>query len=318
MNKPVNKLSISVVITAYNEAEKIEECLKSVYFADEVILINCSSTDNTVEIAKKYTKQIITRPNNLMLNSNKNFGFIKAKNDWILSLDADERITPELRDEIYSQFPSDRQEQSPNGYWIPRKNVIFGKWIQNSIWWPDYQLRLFRKGKGKFAEVDVHEMLTIDGETKKFKNPMLHFNYETISQYIYKMDKIYTENAVNNILESDKKIEWFEAIRMPVSDFLKTFFMQKGYRDGLHGLVLSILQSFYSFIIFAKLWEKKGFQGYDSDSFLNDVVKEFKKTSGEFRYWILTSMIDNTRNNSEKVYLKFKRKYLNRLVNKNK
>src|SRR5437588_357266 len=126
----MKKLTLSVVISAYNEENRITRCLESVDFADEIIFIDNSSTDTTVSIAKKYTKHIFTKENNFMLNVNKNFGFTKATGDWILCLDADEKITPELAEEIKSKISVD--ESIVNGYWIPRKNIIFGKWIQNS------------------------------------------------------------------------------------------------------------------------------------------------------------------------------------------
>ena len=191
--------TISVVISAFNEEEKIKDCLESVKdLADEIVFVDNESSDKTIEIAKKYTNKIFSRPNNPMLNVNKNFGFTKASGDWILSLDADERVTPELNKEIKDIFrgrhPGERSDSriskgfwtsqndksNIDGYWIPRKNIIFGKWIQHSIWWPDYQLRLFKREKGKFPEKHVHEYISVDGEAAKMKEPMVHENYKTI------------------------------------------------------------------------------------------------------------------------------------------
>ncbi len=183
---------ISVVISAFNEEKMIEDCLKSVKdLADEIIFIDNTSQDKTVDIAKKYAARIFIRPNDpVMLNRNKNFGFTKASGDWIISLDSDERITPELAREIKKAV----NNPNVNGYEIPRKNIIFNKWIQNSIWWPDYNLRLFRKEKGKFREKHVHEKLTVQGRLTKLKNPMVHYNYQTVSQFINKLNKTYTES----------------------------------------------------------------------------------------------------------------------------
>src|SRR3989344_5797566 len=134
---------LSVAISAFNEERKIEDCLKSVSFADEIIFVDNSSTDQTLKIAKKYTLKVFTRENNLMLNVNKNFGFSKASEEWILSLDADERITDELKKEIKSIIKNNKKDV--NGFWIPRKNKIFGKWMEHTGWYPDYQLRLLKK-----------------------------------------------------------------------------------------------------------------------------------------------------------------------------
>ena len=297
---------ISVVISAYNEETQVEECLKSARFADEIIFIDNSSTDITYEIAKKYTSKIFIRPNNKMLNVNKNFGFSKAKNDWILSLDADERITKELSEEIKDVIA--QPKENVNGYWIPRKNIIFGKWIQHSIWFPDYQLRLFKKGKGAFPQKHVHEYLEVEGKSQKLDNHLEHINYSTVSQYIKKMDQIYTESEVEHFLSSQKSIHWIDALRFPLEDFLKTFFAKKGYKDGLHGLVLSILQAFYAEIVFIKIWEKQGFKEYNSQNFLSEVEQEFEKTRKKFSYWFATATIDETKSPLGKLSHKIRRK----------
>ena len=297
---------LSVVISAFNEEKKIEDCLKSASFADEIIFVDNSSSDGTLKIAKKYTPKISTRENNPMLNINKNFGFSKAKNEWILSLDADERITDELKKEIQSIIKDDKKDV--NGFWIPRKNIIFRKWIQNSIWWPDYQLRLFRKDRGRFPEKHVHEYLEVEGKTEKLQHPMIHQNYSSISQYLYKMENIYTESEVKNRLEEKIEIQWVDALRYPIGDFLKTFFSQKGYKDGLHGFVLSLLQAFYMEVVFVKLWEKQGFKEKTPDNFLKELYEGFRKIKKEFNYWFLTSLINETRNPLKKIILKIVKK----------
>ena len=297
--------TISVVVSAFNEEKMIEDCLKSVKdLADEIILIDNTSSDKTVQIAKKYADKIFVQPNNpVMLNTNKNFGFNKASGQWIISLDADERITKDLEKEIQMLV----LDQRYTGYEIPRKNIIFGKWIKHAIWWPDYNLRLFRKGKGNFPLKHVHEKLEVKGNISRLKNPILHYNYQTISQFIKKLDTTYTESEVENFLISGKKIYWHDAIRWPANDFLKTFFLQKGFRDGFHGLVLSIFQAFYSFVFFAKVWERhENFKDLTEDNFLLKTIKEFGKVSSDFKYWVNTSMMEEKP--IKKIYYKIKRR----------
>lgn len=330
-------MNISVVISAYNEQNMLEDCLKSSKLvADEIIVINNSSEDKTEEIANKYAK-VYTRTNDpVNLNKNKNFGFTKATGDWIISLDADERITPELAKEIKSAV----QDNKHDGYEIPRKNIIFGKWIQHSIWWPDYNLRLFKNGKGKFAEKHVHEKLEVKGEVGQLKNPITHYNYQTVSQFVNKLNTTYTESETENFINSGKSINWYDAIRWPANDFVKTFFPQKGYKDGMHGLILSMLQAFYSLIFFAKVWERKenfkdlfaspsnviaseakqsSLSGHpelvtdpelnrrDSGSvFLSEVIREFQKAAKDIRYWIFETLIEE--NPILKIYYKARRK----------
>ena len=297
--------TISVVVSAFNEEKMIEDCLKSVKdLADEIILIDNTSSDKTVQIAKKYADKIFVQPNNpVMLNTNKNFGFNKASGQWIISLDADERITKDLEKEIQMLV----LDQRYTGYEIPRKNIIFGKWIKHAIWWPDYNLRLFRKGKGNFPLKHVHEKLEVKGNISRLKKPILHYNYQTISQFIKKLDTTYTESEVENFLISGKKIYWHDAIRWPANDFLKTFFLQKGFRDGFHGLILSIFQAFYSFVFFAKVWERhENFKDLTEDNFLLKTIKEFGKVSSDFKYWVNTSMMEEKP--IKKIYYKIKRR----------
>src|SRR3989344_3085447 len=245
-----NMGKLSVVISAFNEEKKIEDCLKSASFADEIILIDNTSTDNTQEVSKKYTSKIFTRENNSMLNINKNFGFSKAKNEWILSLDADERITPELAKEIQSSIIN--HKSSVVGYWIPRKNIIFGKWIEHTGWYPDYQLRFFKEGKGRFEEKHVHEMIKLEGESGKLKSPIIHYNYENVPQFLQKT-LLYAENEADQIVEKGYKFIWQDSIRFPIKEFISRFFAREGYRNGLHGLVLSLLMAFYHLIIFGNI-----------------------------------------------------------------
>ena len=296
-------MKVSVVVSAYNEEKKLEDCLKSVKdVASEIVVIDNTSSDKTSQIAKKYTDKVFMRENNVMLNVNKNFGFTKVTGKWILNLDADERVTDELSKEILDLD----ENMSTNGLLIPRKNILFGKWIRHSIWWPDYQLRLFKKNKGKFEEKHVHELLTLEGEAEKLMAPIEHLNYQTISQYLYKLEHIYTESEVENIIKSNKKLGWHDALRMPAQDFMKTYFFQQGYKDGLHGLVLSLLQAFYMVVVFAKVWEKQGFE--EKEISLDEISDEFGALGKETYYWILTEKINRGKSPIKKIINKIKRK----------
>lgn len=298
-------MTLSVVISAYNEEKIISRCLDSIKdLADEIIFVDNTSGDKTAEIAKKYTLKVYIKPNDpINLNKNKNFGFTKATGDWILSLDADEVIPSELAGEIKKNIA----KTNLNGFEIPRKNIIFNKWIKNSIWWPDYNLRLFKKDTGKFAQKHVHEKLAVVGEVGKLENPMIHYNYQTVSQFVSKLNNNYTESEAENFIKSGKKINWYDSIRWPLGDFLKTFFAEKGYKDGMHGLVLSSLQAFYSLVFFAKVWEKaEKFKDLTPDNFLIETIKEFNRASKEIKYWIYEALIYDSP--AKKYYYKLRRK----------
>lgn len=296
---------LSVVISAYNAESKIKETLSAVNdFADEIIFVNNSSTDKTREIAEKYTKNIFDRPNNPMLNVNKNFGFDQAQGEWILNLDHDEVVTPELREEIISKISSNA---TTNGYFIPRKNIIFGKWIAHTGWYPDYQLRLFKKGKGKFEEKHVHEFLKLDGEAGHFDSPMIHYNYETITQFLNKMTNIYTLSEAENLIKTGYKVKSYDVIRMPFQEFLSRFFARQGYKDGLHGLAISLLMAFYHLIVFMRIWENEKYKDPEINA-LSLLLEESKKSGKEFAHWATVAQNDQEKNAVKKYIRKFKNK----------
>jgi len=306
---------ISVCLATFNEEKNIKDCLESVrQLVDEIVIVDGTSTDKTVEIAssigrsasgrKKPNIKIIIRENPLMFHINKQKAFEMATGDWILYLDADERVTPELKKEIQSATHTKQH----NGFWIPRKNIIFGKWIKNSFWWPDYQLRLFKRGKAYLPCKSVHEQPRLTGKAGYLKNPLIHYNYQTVSQYIKRLNDLYTENDVRVFLAEKKKISWHDAIRFPVKEFLATFFAREGYKDGVHGLVLSILQAFSAFVTFAKVWETQGFKEIKEEKFLEKAEQELARVRKELRYWFLTSLISKESSFPKRVVLRIKRR----------
>lgn len=298
-------MRLSVVITAYNEQENIDDCLESLKGLNcEIVVVDNSSDDKTKEIAEKYTKKVFEQKNDpKKIDIQKNFGFSKATGEWILSLDADERLTRELINELNEEL----SKPTMDAYFIPRKNIIFGKWIKSDMWWPDYQLRLFRRGKGSFDKNQVHKALKVEGETGKLENFLVHNNYTSINQYLKKLNN-YTDVEAENLVSQGHKFNWTDSIRFPVNDFVKTFFLQKGFKDGIHGLVLSTFQAFYMGIVFAKLWEKEGFREVETRNFLREVIAEFKESKDKVVYWLTSSLIEEAKNPFTKLGLRIKRK----------
>jgi len=293
---------LSIVTTAHNSENFLDDCLKSVAFADEIIVVDNESTDKTVEIAKKHQAKVFKHHNNpKQLNESKNFGFTKASHEWILSLDPDERVENDLKKEI--EYILSKEDIPLNGYKIPRHNVIFGKVIEHGLWYPDYQLRLFRKGRGKFPDIHNHEALEITGDPGVLKGHIQHHNYQTITQYVQKIDKQYSDNEVDTYLDRQGKIYWYDAIRFPMQDFLSNYFARQAYKDGLHGLVLSILQAFYMFIVFAKIWERQGFKQEKIE--LDEANQEFKNINKQIKYWYLHEQIKDS-NLLKRLQLKLK------------
>ncbi len=324
---------LSVVISAYNEEKNIEECLESVKnVADEIIVVDNSSSDNTQEIAKKYTPHVFTQKNDpKKIDLQKNFGFSKATGDWILSLDADERVSTELAAEIKSvilegakrpigsstndkrdsiaspaQRASLQNDKKISGYWIPRKNIIFGKWIEHTGWFPDPQLRLFQKGMGQYTSEHVHEHISITGTVENLHEFILHKHYNNIGEFIGKM-MIYAPNEADNLVANGYTFSYLDSLRFPAKEFISRFFAREGYKDGLHGLILSLLMAFYHLMIFIFLWEKKEYREVNSDAFLHDVKNESIHIGKELLYWFATEGLKAAKG-MEKITLKIKRK----------
>lgn len=297
---------ISAVISAYNEERNIEKCLKSLSFVDEIIVVDNSSFDKTSEVVKKYTDKVFVQKNNpLEIDIQKNFGFEKASSEWILSIDADEEISKELASEIKIAVDS---KSDINGYWIPRKNIIFGKWIEHSGWYPDPQLRLFKKGKGKFVKTHVHEPIKLDGQSVSLKEHIIHYNYNTVSEFVTKAVNLYVPNEGEEYIKNGYVFSYLDALRFPLNEFLSRFFARKGYKDGLHGLILSLLMAFYHLLIFTYLWEKQGFKEYGKDSFLSEVDKELRKDGKDIVYWISKEKLESIKNPIHRNLQKIKNK----------
>ncbi len=298
---------ISAVVSTYNEEKNIERCLKSLSFADEIIVVDHESSDKTLELAKKYTKDVFSQENDaLAIDLQKNFGFVKANGDWVLSIDADEEVSQELAEEIKKVI---KKKNEINGYWIPRKNIIFGKFIEHTGWYPDPQLRLFRKGKGKFVKAHVHEPIKLEGESAYLNNFLIHHHYETIAEFIKKTVGSYAPSEAQEYLDKGYQFSYLDAIRFPLNEFLSRFFARKGYKDGLHGLMLSFLMAFYHFVIFALLWEKQGFREYDKEDFLANTEKEFKKAGKDILFWASKEKIEMMKNPLKKNLQKLSNKF---------
>ncbi len=300
---------VSAVVMAHNEEKNLGTCLKSLKFADEIVVIDNESEDQTSQIASQFTKKVFKQKNNPNeIDLMKNFGFEKVSCEWVLSIDADERVSEELSLEIkkiLSQKPSMVSEI--NGFWIPRKNLIFGKWIEHSGWYPDYQLRLFRKDKGKYTKKHMHEDITLEGPSAKLTGHIIHNHYGKVSSFLTKT-LVYSKNEAENLIEKGYEFSYFDAIRFPVSEFLSRFFARKGYKDGFHGLVLSLLMAFYHFLIFCFIWEKKDFVEYKKEDFLEQTELEFKKAGKEIVYWITKEKFENIKSPLKRMVFKLKNK----------
>lgn len=241
---------LSVVIITLNEENNIKGCLESVKWADEIIVVDSGSRDKTVDICKQYTEFVYHVPWQ-GFGKQKNTAVDLAHFDWILSVDADERVTPELRDEIQTLLG---REMKASGYYISRKSHFGKRLILNCGWFPDFSVRFFNRKTGHFNHVQVHESVQVDGQTGYLTQPLLHYTYKNISDFLLRMNR-YSTLAANDLFTSKKKWAVIKMIFRPPAMFLKMYLVKRGYKEGLPGIVLSGLYALYTFVKYSKLWE---------------------------------------------------------------
>ena len=244
-----NKNKISVTIITGNEEENIRECLESVKWADEIILVDSESTDKTVEIAKSFTEKVFIRKWEGYA-SQKNFAMEQAANEWVLSIDADERVTKELSEEILTLNFADY-----DGFKIKRENFFIGKQITGCGWGNDYQVRLFNKNKTKLTDRLVHEGFVVNGKLGTLKNSMIHYSYRNLKDGFSKINEYSSLEA--NEKAKRKRITGLRLVFFPVWAFIQHFFIRKGFRDGKHGLIVSLMHAMTKLQVYMKIWEIK-------------------------------------------------------------
>jgi glycosyltransferase involved in cell wall biosynthesis len=245
--------SISVILIAKNEEHNIRECLSTAAWVDEIVIIDAGSADATVAEAKKFTDKVFVRPWE-GYGAAKNFATSQATSDWILWIDADERVTVSLKDEIQKVVAS--EERSYAAFSTPRKANFLGRWILHCGWYPGRVTRLFRRGKGHFTESRVHERLEIDGPVGELSSDLLHYTDPSLTHYLEKFNK-YTSLASEELMDEGRSFHISQITIRPLWTFFRMYFLKMGFLDGLAGFVLCVLSSCYVFAKYAKLWEQK-------------------------------------------------------------
>jgi (heptosyl)LPS beta-1,4-glucosyltransferase len=250
---------LSVVITAWNEAANLPRAVKSVSgLADEIVVVDTESTDDTIAVAKKLGCKVFSHPNTGIVEPVRNFSISKASGNWILLLDADEEVSPALAKAIHQAMTSDAADY----FRLPRKNLIFGKWITSSHWWPDYVYRLFKKGFIVWNEA-IHSVPMTRGRGADFpareNSAIIHHHYQNIDQYLERINR-YTDHQLKLLQEHHVEFSWSQLVTQPSQEFIRQFFARGGYKDGVHGLALAGLQGFSELVLYLKLWQNTGFK----------------------------------------------------------
>lgn len=241
---------LTVTVITRNESANIDAALASVSWADEVIVVDSASTDDTVAIARRHGARVEIRPWP-GYGAQKNYAASIAANDWILSLDADERVPPPLAAEIRALLASDLPRR---GYRIPRLTFYLGHWIRGTDWYPDYQLRLYDRRAGAWLETRVHESVRLDGEPGVLRHDLEHFAYRDISHHLATIDR-YTTLAAEQMAAAGRTPSAAELLIHPPFAFLRNYVLRRGFLIGTTGLTVSVLNSYYVFLKLAKARE---------------------------------------------------------------
>ena len=241
---------LSVTVITKNEASDIDEALESVAWADELIVVDAMSSDETVARAQQHTDRVIVRewPGYV---AQKNFAASMASHDWIFSLDADERVTPALAGEIKALLAG---TPSSGGYRVPRVTWHLGRWIRTTDWYPDHQLRLYDRRAAEWTGRHVHESVSVRGAVGQLSGELQHFAYRDVAEHLETIDR-YTTYAARQMHEDGRHAGALQLVGHPPLAFLRNYVLRGGIRDGVPGLIISALNSYYVFLKFAKLWE---------------------------------------------------------------
>jgi len=278
---------ISVVINTLNESKRLSAAISSVKdFADEVVVIDMESDDGSAEVAKSLGAKVFTHKRMNYVELARNFGISKAGGDWVLVLDPDEELSPSLSAKLKEEI----ENNTADYFRLPRKNIVFGKWLKYSRWWPDYNIRFFKKGSVTWNEM-IHSVPITSGRgadiDEREEYAIIHHHYDSMAQYLERLNR-YTSAQSAEKVKQGEKFSWRDLLTKPSSEFLSRYFLAQGYKDGIHGLALSLLQAFSELIVFLKVWEVSKFEKQNTP--LPNVLAAFKKIEKDFHFWEADSM----------------------------
>lgn len=292
-------MAVSAVINTWNEEKNIKRCIDSLTsWVDEIIIVDMQSTDATREIAEKLGAKVFIHPQIGFVEPARNFAIEKAIGEWIFVIDADEEIGTHLSSKIQTLTIG---SHGKSFFRIPRKNIIFNKWIRHARWWPDLQIRLFKKGSvswlNEIHSIPVTQGTGVDLEIKE-ENAIIHHNYSSVSQFLKRMDR-YTSIQAKELLLIDYDVKVVDFFKKPFNEFIGRYLAGEGYRDGLHGFVVCLLQAISEFIVYLKIWENKAFD--DRQLGIENFENEFNHLTSEVNYWIKEEKIKKEPSNFKKI-----------------
>lgn len=250
---PVGNIKISATIISLNEEKNIGDCIKSLDWVDEVVVVDSLSTDRTCEIARELGAVVIDQKF-LGHVKQKQLAVDKCSHDWVISLDADERVSEELKNSITELFEKTPEDQLVHGYTVARKNFHLGRWIMHGGWYPDRKVRVFNKQHGHWAGVDPHDGIVIEGEEGYLKGALEHYVFENLEHNI-KTNNFYSSISARIFYEEGKKPSLTKLLFKPAGKFVETYLIKRGFMDGLPGFIIAMGAAYSIFLKYAKLWE---------------------------------------------------------------
>ena len=243
--------TVSAIVVCFNEEERIGDCLESLRWCDEIVVVDSFSTDRTPEICRRYTDRFIQREW-AGYRDQKAFAHSQATREWVLLADSDERVTAELRDEIQASLARDGGEYA--GYAVPRLVHYLDRWWRRGGWYPDYDVRLFRRERATWSGSDPHEKILVDGKVRRLKNPLYHFSYRNIEDHVQRINR-FTSISSHELRKSGARWRLGDALLRPVGRFFRSYVLKRGFLEGFAGLYVAITAAVYVFLKYAKLWE---------------------------------------------------------------
>jgi glycosyltransferase involved in cell wall biosynthesis len=244
----VARPTVSAIVVCFNEEQHIAACLESLCWCDEIVVVDSFSTDRTVEICRRFTEKTIQRPWT-------GYGIQKmsqATKEWVLSVDADERVTPELKKEIDEALRRDGGAYA--GYAVPRLVFFLNRWWRRGGWYPDYNTRLFRRDRATWGGSEPHAAVLVSGQIRRLRHPLHHFTYRNIEDHMQRINR-FTSISSRELRKSGQRWRLADALFRPAGRFFRCYFLRRGFMDGFAGFYVAITATMYVFLKYAKLWE---------------------------------------------------------------
>jgi glycosyltransferase involved in cell wall biosynthesis len=243
--------TVSAIVVCFNEEKAIGACLDSLRWCDEIVVVDSFSTDRTVEICRQYTERVVQR-NWAGYRDQKAFAHSLATKDWVLLVDSDERVPPDLRDEINLTLSSDAGGYA--GFSVPRLVFYLGRWWRRGGWYPDYDVRLFRRERATWGGTDPHEKILVDGKVRRLRHPLQHYSYRNIEDHVQRINH-FTSISARELWKEGKRCHLGDALFRPAFRFFRSYVLKRGFLEGFAGFYVAVTAAVYVFLKYAKLWE---------------------------------------------------------------